>query len=150
MADISSNIVATNVNPDPNSTLQRYHNTDAVTAVENADNTWTYTAAASPVTTPWFVPMPWWGFKATGNIQFLRWRETDVMLIGYESMVLANGPGWMVVTNKPGSTNSGIKIPNGKSMTLLQTGEYTASDWAAMQALKPPVNWFSGNAISTS
>ena len=38
----------------------------------------------------------------------------------------------------------------GDHVTWRRLGLYTATDWQAMHALNPPVNWFSGDAISTS
>ena len=36
------------------------------------------------------------------------------------------------------------------SMAMDAFGFYTQSDWLRMQALNPPVNWFSGDSVSTS
>ena len=43
-----------------------------------------------------------------------------------------------------------LKVPGGGFVRWRRVGIYTAADWQAMQALNPPVVWFSGGAMATA
>ena len=43
-----------------------------------------------------------------------------------------------------------LKVPGGGTVRWRRVGIYTAAGWQAMQALKPPVVWFSGDAMATA
>jgi hypothetical protein len=138
-------VVATNLDTDPACLLMRRRSNPTVSARQNADDTWTYTIIG--MTASWIVPLRAETTAVTGMIVFVQWAETNVQQDHVEGTLVASGPGWVAfaVTN---TLHMGIYYPVGVSFTLLHIGLYTASNWAAMQALG--IDWFSGDTYNSS